>query len=201
MRSRFIYYVFGVIALLSFVECLINGFLWVQGLLLGDAALAVVSREIEAVLVANGYYLVGGFHVEEVLTSWMAALIGHAGLCGSAVGVLWCYAKRQSFWKRLSPRGVRISIYVGESFIFIALLLMWFWTIVVAKPWWALDALSWADIARIQHNLQLHEPAINYSLGLAKHLWNAHNLLLLLLGWFSFVATLCWAVRAKRKTH
>lgn len=201
MRKQFIYYVFGVIALLSFVECLINGFLWVQGLLLGDAALAVVSREIDAVLVANGYYLAGGFHVEEVLTSWMAVLIGHAELCASAVGVLWCYANRQSFWKRLSPRGVRISIYVGESFIFIALLLMWFWTMVVAKPWWALDALSLADIARIQHNLQLHEPAINYSLGLAKHLWNAHGLLLLLLGWFSFVATLCWAVRAKRKTH
>lgn len=55
MRKQFIYYVFGVIALLSFVECLINGFLWVQGLLLGDAALTAVSREIEAVLVAILY--------------------------------------------------------------------------------------------------------------------------------------------------
>ena len=201
MRSSFIYIVFGLLAMNALGGLLLNFWVAVQGVLLDEAALPMVVRELEATLVVNGHYVDSDLVGELWQIPFNFGML-YGMLTLLTVGVLWCYAKRQAIWRRLSPRGVKVSVYVGESLIFIALLGYWFWAMMSSKVYGLFTELSLSDCITLQQMLRTnYNPPITYPLEWVKRLWDFQCVSSALASGFALIMALCWAVRAKRKRH
>ena len=199
MRRGFIYIVFGLLAMNALGGLLLNLGVAVQGALLDEAALPMVTRELEAVLVANGHYVDSDFVGERWQIPFNFGML-YGMLTLLTVGVLWCYAKRQAIWRRLSPRGVKASVYVGESLIFIALLVYWFWAMMSSKVYGLFTELSLSDCIALQQALRTnYNPPITYPFEWVKQLWDWQCVSSALASGFALIMALCWLGRAKRK--